>query len=144
MVALVCLSPPHHAFEGSAVTGGYCYVSVTMSTWSPSPNIIIIITPIPRRYSCPLSSSSPSVNPDISPSQSPSYFEVTTTPSPLSKLRVHHWHILCQRYSVIVGGYHLGLFTQHLDLQLVFQVTGMHRMIFYFYHMFIPCLRIYL
>ena len=34
-------------------------------------------------------------------------------------LRVHHhWHILCQPYSVIIGGYHLGLFTQHLDPQL--------------------------
>ena len=58
-----------------------CYVSVTMSTQSPSPNFIII-TPIPRRYSCFSSSSSPSDYSDISPSQSPSYFEVTTTPSP--------------------------------------------------------------
>ena len=45
MVALICLSLSRHAFEGSAVTGGYCYISVTMSTWSPSPTIIII-TPI--------------------------------------------------------------------------------------------------
>ena len=67
-----------------------CYVSVTMSTQSPSPNIIIIITPIPRRYSCLSSSSSPSNYSDISPSQSPSYFKVTTTPSPLSKLRAHY------------------------------------------------------
>ena len=116
-----------------------CYVSVTMSTWSPSPNIIIIIiTPIPRRYSC-LSSSSPSDYLDISPCQSPSYSQGYTTPSSYHSefilLRAHYyWHILCQQYLVIVGGYHLGLFTQNLDLQLVFQGMGMHRMIFYFYH----------
>ena len=61
-----------------------------MSTQSPSLNIIIIITPILRRYSCLLSSSSPSDDSDISPSQSPSYFKVMTTLSPLSKLRVHY------------------------------------------------------
>ena len=66
---------------------------------------------------------------------------IIKTPSSLSLL---HWHILCQCYSVIIGGYHLGLFTQQLDLRLVFQGMGMHRMIFYFYHMFIPCLRFYL
>ena len=53
-----------------------------MSTWSLSPNIIIIITPILRRYSCLSSLSSPSDYSDISLSQSSSYSEVTTTPSP--------------------------------------------------------------
>ena len=126
-----------------------CYVSITMSTQSPSPNIIIIITPILRRYSClssliiplrllghfPESISELLRGHDYSESISNSELTII--------LQVHHWHILCQRYSVIVGGYHLGLFTQHLDLRLVFQGMGMHGMIFYFYHMFIPCLRIY-
>ena len=68
-------------------------------------------------------SSTPSDYLDISPSQSPSYSEVMTIPSSLTLLQVHyHWHILCQCYSVIIGGYHLGLFTQHLDLQ--FYVSG--------------------
>ena len=131
------------------ISGTFCYVSVTMSTWSPSPNIIIIITPILRCYSCLSSSSSPSDYSDISLSQSPSYSRGYTTPSSYYSEFIllwahHHWHILCQWYSVIVGRYHLGLFTQHLDLRLVFQGMGMHGMIFYFYHMFIPCLRIYL
>ena len=63
---------------------GECYISVTMSTQSLSLNIIIIITLIPRRYSCLSSSSSPSDYSDISPSQSPSYSKVMTTPSSLS------------------------------------------------------------
>ena len=45
-----------------------CYISVTMSTWSPSLNIIIIITPILRCYSCLWSSSSPSDYSTIGPS----------------------------------------------------------------------------
>ena len=66
-----------------------CYVSVTMSTQSPSPNIIIIITPIPRRYSCLSSLSSPSDYSDIS---------VNPRATPRSRLlRVHiklraHYH----------------------------------------------------
>ena len=83
-----------------------------MSTWSPTLNIIIIITPIRdatvvyhHHHSPPITRTFLRVNPQVTPRS--------------RLLRVHHhWHILCQRYSVIVGGYHLGLFTQHLDLQL--------------------------
>ena len=52
-----------------------------------------------RRYSCLLSSSSPSNYLDISPSQSPSYSEVTITPSSsslaylMSTLFSNHWQI---------------------------------------------------
>ena len=128
-----------------------CYVSVTMSTWSLSPTIIIIITPIRdttvvyyHHHPPPITQTFSQVNPWATPRSRLlwvhcHYSEFTII------LRVHHhWHILCQCYSVIIGGYHLSLFTQHLDLQLVFQGTGMHGMIFYIYHMFILCLRIYL
>ena len=71
------------AQKWKCVVDAPCYVSVTMSTWSPSPNMIII-TPIPRCYSCLSSLSSPSDYSNISPSQSPSYSKVTTTPSSLS------------------------------------------------------------
>ena len=99
---------PCHDFEGSAVTGGYCYVSVTMSTWSPSPIITIIITPIWDAYSC------------LPHYQSPPFTRTFPQATPeLILLRAHyHWHILCQCYSVIIGGYHLRLFTQHFNPQL--------------------------
>ena len=70
---------PHHNFEGSAITGGYCYVSITMSTWSPSPIITTIITLIWDAYSC-LPLSVPSIHSDIPPR----YSQAHTTPSSIS------------------------------------------------------------
>ena len=95
-----------------------CYVSITMSTWLLSPTIIIIITPI-WDATVVYHIINPSDYSDISLSQSPSYSEVTTTPSTLSLLQVHyHWHILCQHYLVIISRYHLSLFTQHFNFWL--------------------------
>ena len=79
-----------------------------MSTWSPFLNIIITLirdATVVYHHSPLITRTFLQVNPRVTPRS--------------QLLRVHHhWHILCQRYSVIVGGYHLGLFTQHLDLWL--------------------------
>ena len=87
-----------------------CYISVTMSTWSPSPIINTIITPIRDIYnsfghppnqswatlrSCPLQA----------------YYHPRVTLSSSLLWAHYHWHILCHCYSVIIGGYQLGLFT---------------------------------
>ena len=123
----------------------WCYVSITMLTWLPSPIITTIITPIWDANSCLSPLSSLGHFPELLLSYSRGHTTLSSYYSKFTLLWAHyHWHILCQRYSVIIGGYHLGLFTQQLDPRLVFHGMGMHRMTFYIYHMFIPCLRFYL
>ena len=122
-----------------------CYISITMSTWSPSPIITTIITLIQDANSCLSPLSSLGHFPKLLPSHSWGHTTLSSSYSRFILLWAHyHWHILCQRYSVIISGYHLGLFTQQLDLQFVFQGMGMHGMTFYICHIFIPCLRFYL
>ena len=76
----------------------------------------------PRCYSC-VSHHQPPLFTQTFPWATPKLLQAhTTLSSYYSKLILlwahYHWHILCQCYLVIIGGYHLRLFSQHFELQL--------------------------